>query len=98
METLENLIETPKAIPFIIYSPTEGFSLTKESEDFLNTLGKERKIGVVSIVGKYRTGKSFFVNRVLLNKQKQGFKVGSTVNACTKVFFVQRNIFLYIKI
>lgn len=26
------------------------------------------KLGVISIVGKYRTGKSFFVNRVLLNK------------------------------
>ena len=75
----------PKAIPFIIYTPADGFTLTKESEIFLNSLNKERKIGVISIVGKYRTGKSFFVNRVLLNQQKEGFKVGSTVNACTKV-------------
>lgn len=77
----------PKAIPFITYSPSEGFSLTQESESFLGSLSKERKIGIVSIVGKYRTGKSFFVNRVLLNSQKTGFKVGSTVNACTKVLF-----------
>jgi len=76
----------PQAIPFITYSPSEGFALTKESEIFLSSLNKERKVGVISIVGKYRTGKSFFVNRVLLNHQKAGFKVGSTVNACTKVF------------
>ncbi len=92
MENLEELhqVLAPKAIPFITYSPSDGFALTKESETFLNSLNKERKIGVISIVGKYRTGKSFFVNRVLLNHQKQGFKVGSTVNACTKVFLQKR--------
>lgn len=38
----------------------------------------------MSIVGKYRTGKSFFVNRVLLNQKKGGFQVGPTINPCTK--------------
>ena len=38
----------------------------------------------MSIVGKYRTGKSFFVNRVLLDQKKGGFKVGPTINPCTK--------------
>lgn len=79
-------LQAPQAISFITYSPSEGFSLTKEAENFLNSLDKNKKLGVISIVGKYRTGKSFFVNRVLLNKQKSGFKVGSTVNACTKVY------------
>jgi hypothetical protein len=40
---------------------------------------------VISIVGKYRTGKSFFVNRVLLDKVNQGFNVGPTIHPCTKV-------------
>lgn len=83
----ENSISSPpaQAISFITYTPSEGFVLAKEAENYLNSLEKNRKIGVISIVGKYRTGKSFFVNRVLLNQQKNGFKVGSTVNACTKV-------------
>ena len=32
----------------------------------------------------YRTGKSFFVNRVLLDQKKGGFQVGPTINPCTK--------------
>lgn len=47
-------------------------------------LPENRKLGIVSIVGKYRTGKSFFVNRVLLNQKKGGFQVGPTINPCTK--------------
>lgn len=35
-------------------------------------------------MGKYRTGKSFFVNRVLLDQKKGGFQVGPTINPCTK--------------
>ncbi len=48
---------------------------------------KDRKLGIVSIVGKYRTGKSFFVNRVLLDStgNNKGFSVGPTINPCTKV-------------
>lgn len=43
------------------------------------------KIGIVSLVGKYRTGKSFLLNRVLLNeKRDSGFDVGPTIKPCTK--------------
>jgi hypothetical protein len=48
------------------------------------SLPENRQLGIVSIVGKYRTGKSFFVNRVLLDQKKGGFQVGPTINACTK--------------
>ena len=52
----------------------------------------KRKIAVISIVGKYRTGKSFLVNRVLLNRsgKKAGFSVGPTVNPCTKGLWLWR--------
>ena len=45
------------------------------------------KIGVIAVAGKYRTGKSFLMNRILLNKkgEKTGFGVGPTINPCTKV-------------
>ena len=54
------------AIPFIIYDSKNGFFLNPDAETWLRTL--HRKLGIVTIVGKYRTGKSFFVNRILLNK------------------------------
>lgn len=40
-------------------------------------------IGVVSVAGLYRTGKSYLLNRMLLNRS-DGFGVGPTINPCTK--------------
>lgn len=38
---------------------------------------------VVGVVGLYRTGKSYLLNRVLLNREN-GFGISSSINACTK--------------
>jgi hypothetical protein len=51
--------------------------------------GLTAPVGVITVVGKYRTGKSLFVNRVLLNNPG-GFKVGPTVNPCTKGLWLWR--------
>jgi predicted GTPase len=52
--------------------------------------GIKEKIGVIAVAGKYRTGKSFLLNRILLNKKDScGFGVGPTINPCTKVFKFQ---------
>jgi len=50
----------------------------------------ETNLGIVAVAGKYRTGKSFLLNRILLNKlgEKQGFGVGPTINPCTKGLWV----------
>ena len=43
-------------------------------------------VGVICVAGKYRTGKSFLLNRIILNKtDNSGFGVGPTINPCTKV-------------
>ena len=76
------------AIPFINYTNENGFYITEEAKIFLESLSNDYKIGVISIIGKYRTGKSFFLNRVLLDSESNSvFKVGNTVNSCTKVIF-----------
>lgn len=82
-----------EAVPFISYKEKEGFKLNPEAETFLRSLNPNRKVAVISIVGKYRTGKSFFVNRVLLNRagRKAGFSVGPTINPCTKVTIRKSN-------
>ena len=58
------------------------FEVNEESKEFLKTL--TGPIGVISVAGMYRSGKSYLLNRVLLN-QSRGFDVGHTINACTKV-------------
>jgi hypothetical protein len=42
------------------------------------------RVGVISVAGKYRTGKSFLLNRVIINRRNRGFGVGPTINPCTK--------------
>ena len=74
-----------KAIPFITFSQNDGFEITQDAKNFLSNLDNS-KLGILSVVGKYRTGKSFLINRVLLNKINNGFDVGPTINACTKVY------------
>lgn len=51
-------------IPFIIWKDDE-FYITEEAIKFLNKL-KNKKLGIIAICGKYRTGKSYFINKVLL--------------------------------
>lgn len=44
-------------------------------------------IGIVAVAGLYRTGKSYLLNRMLLNRSN-GFGVGPTVNPCTKGLWI----------
>ena len=44
-------------------------------------------MGVVSVVGMYRTGKSFLLNRMILDRSN-GFGVGPTINPCTKGLWI----------
>ncbi|XP_073511937.1 guanylate-binding protein 7-like [Phyllobates terribilis] len=53
------------------------------NQDALKTLSDiTQKVVVVAIVGKYRTGKSYLMNR--LAGSKNGFSLGSTVQSMTK--------------
>ncbi len=58
------------------------FEINEETREYLKTL--QGPIGVLSVAGMYRSGKSYLLNRVLLNRSR-GFDVGHTINACTKV-------------
>lgn len=50
----------------------------------------QSSFGVISIAGMCRTGKSYLLNKMLLNRAKEskGFVVGKTVNACTKGLWI----------
>ena len=75
------------AVPFIIYENGK-FIITNQSKLLLNQK-KIKNIGIISLVGKYRTGKSFLLNRVILNnKSKSGFSVGPTFKPCTKGIWI----------
>ena len=78
---------TPKAIPFVIFE--NGKFIVPEEAKKLLSQKSFTNIGIISLVGKYRTGKSFLLNRVLLNKQENhGFGVGPTFRPCTKGIWI----------
>ena len=75
-----------KALPLITYSSsTRIFDINPAALDFLKQLPSP--LGIVSVAGRYRTGKSYLLNRVFLN-QRNGFSVGPTVNPCTKGLWI----------
>ncbi len=49
------------AIRLITFDDNSKFKLNYEAEEFLKTLTNQ-SFGVVGVIGKYRTGKSFFIN------------------------------------
>ena len=52
--------------------------------EFLRSI--PQPLAIVGVAGMYRTGKSYLLNRVILNRGN-GFGVGPTINPCTKVGF-----------
>jgi hypothetical protein len=85
MEEVNSLttVKTGRAVPFVIYS-NKKFIVTDEAREVL-CREEYKNISIISLVGKYRTGKSFLLNRVLLNQKKRnGFDVGPTIRPCTK--------------
>ena len=77
----------PKAIPLVIFQDGK-FQIPQEAHDLL-TQNNYSKIGIISLVGKYRTGKSFLLNRVILNTHKKsGFGVAPTFKPCTKGIWI----------
>ena len=76
-----------KAIPFVIFQDNK-FQISEEARNLL-TENEYAHIGIISLVGKYRTGKSFLLNRVILNTQQtSGFGVGATFKPCTKGIWI----------
>ena len=79
--------QPPRAIPFVIFQDGK-FIIPEQAKKLLSQKANEN-IGIISLVGKYRTGKSFLLNRVILNrKQNSGFDVGPTFKPCTKGIWI----------
>ncbi|CAG8465192.1 13680_t:CDS:2 [Funneliformis caledonium] len=53
----------------------------------------EEPVAIISIVGSYRRGKSYFAN--VLHGRHDGFELGSKVDSCTKGIFMWDTPFLY---
>ena len=57
------------------------FETNPEAKEFLSHI--KGPVGIIAVAGMYRTGKSYLLNRMLLNRST-GFGVGPSINPCTK--------------
>jgi hypothetical protein len=66
--------------------------MNPEAAEFL--AGLDQKISVIAVCGKYRTGKSYLLNKLFLQgkykaeNKATGFQVSPTINPCTKGLWI----------
>jgi hypothetical protein len=71
------------AVPLIVAGPS-GYALHEAGAALL--AGLRRKVAVLVVCGKYRTGKSFLLNQLMATKN--AFSVGNTVESHTRGLWV----------
>lgn len=75
-----------EAIPLVEYDQSSSkYIVNEEALEYI--AGVPGPIGVVGVAGMYRTGKSYLLNQMLLNRS-DGFGIGPTVNPCTKGLWI----------
>ncbi|CAD8209805.1 unnamed protein product [Paramecium octaurelia] len=76
--------ELAQPILFIDIDEDGKFLMSKKAVQFIQAI--ETNIAIISIVGQYRTGKSYLLNRFA--GQQTGFTLGSSTNPCTKGIWI----------
>jgi hypothetical protein len=75
-----------EAIPFVSYDAgTRQYRLHEEAAELLAAV--PAPLAIISVAGLYRTGKSYLLNKMILNRAS-GFGVGPTVNPHTKGLWI----------
>ncbi len=78
-----------KIIPLIAFENGK-YTIGEEASKWLSH--QTKPFATLCCAGKYRTGKSFLLNRITNAKPGQGFGVGETVQACTKGIWISKTM------
>ena len=81
--------DVKKVVPLIIYE-NGSYNVCESTMNWLETLDE---FAIISCAGKYRTGKSFLLNRLANAEADNGFGVGDSVQACTKGLWIYKEVF-----
>lgn len=76
------------ALPLVQFEDDGQCAVCPEGMAFLRTI--QDPVTVVAVAGRYRTGKSYLLNHVLLrtSQEVEGFPVGPTTQPCTKGLWI----------
>ena len=79
--------QTITMIAPLVTTDSDGtYSAVRETVQWISEL--EEPFGVFVVAGKFRTGKSYLLNRLLDLPPDEGFGVGNTVQACTRGIWI----------
>jgi hypothetical protein len=69
----------------LVREDSGAYVVCDEGRQFLERLSEDLPLAVIVVAGRYRTGKSFLLNRGILEASaKKGFATGTSVHACTR--------------
>ena len=77
--------------PLVTCDDDGNYSVCTESLKWLED--QKVPLGVLACAGKFRTGKSYLMNRMSNARSGEGFGVGDTVQACTKGIWIRKEVF-----
>lgn len=84
MAQTKSSLQMDNPIPFIIVDDNGKFSINKDVQKLLQN--QHTTVSCISIVGKYRTGKSYLLNRFF--GRNSGFDLGGAIQAKTKGIWI----------
>lgn len=85
-----SFFDDEKQVVPLITCTNGNYTVCEETLNWLESLGE---FGVIACAGKYRTGKSFLLNRLAGAESNIGFGVGDSVQACTKGLWLYKKVF-----
>lgn len=88
---MTSFFDSESQVAPLVRCDENGLSVDEETLSWLSQ--HKGKIGAIACAGKYRTGKSFLLNRLVSAESCTGFGVGETVQACTKGLWVHKRLF-----
>lgn len=88
---MASFFDSDSQVAPLVRCDENGLSVDEETLSWLSS--HKGKIGAIACAGKYRTGKSFLLNRLVSAESCTGFGVGETVQACTKGLWVYKRLF-----
>ncbi len=86
-----SFFDNEKEVVPLITVQNGRYFVDQETVQWLETC--EEPLSVITCAGKYRTGKSFLLNRLANSNPGTGFGVGDSVRACTKGLWIYKHFF-----
>lgn len=82
-------VDVPNVLPLVAYDTATGnYRVDEQALEWLRA--QHEPLGVLACAGRYRTGKSYLLNRIM--GQRGAFRVGETVQACTRGIWLHRRL------